>query len=74
MQAITLEVVLRVIFGVSRSRLDELRGRLRTMMERLMGGPSTLAMVAAGPDRIERAGLYRPFLGPGRSSSSTPAS
>jgi cytochrome P450 family 135 len=64
MQAITLEVVLRVIFGVRESRLEELRNRLRTMMERLMGGPSLLAMVVAGPERIERAGLYKPLLGP----------
>ena len=50
MQAITLEVVLRVIFGVrAGAALDALRGRLRTMMERLMGGPSLLALVAAGP-------------------------
>jgi cytochrome P450 family 135 len=65
MQAITLEVVLRVIFGVREgAMLDALRGRLRTMMERLMGGPSLLAMIAAGPERIERAGLYKPLLKP----------
>jgi cytochrome P450 family 135 len=82
MQAITLEVVLRVIFGFrlpgeslvprarlrrrygEAARLDELRERLRTMMERLMGGPSMLALVAAGPDRIERAGVYKPALRP----------
>jgi cytochrome P450 family 135 len=65
MQAITLEVVLRVIFGVRETRrLDELRERLRTMMERLMGGPSLMAMIAAGPERIERAGLYKPWLKP----------
>jgi cytochrome P450 len=46
------------------ARLHELRRRLRRMMELLMGGPSLLAMVAAGPDRIERAGLYRPALKP----------
>jgi cytochrome P450 len=65
MQAITLDVVLQVIFGVQRgAHLDELRTRLRRMMERLMGGPSMLALVAAGPERIERAGLYRPALKP----------
>ena len=67
MQAITLEVVLRVIFGVrGTDRLDALRGRLRTMMERLMGGPSMLALLTAGPDRAERARLFRPILAPGR--------
>jgi cytochrome P450 family 135 len=65
MQSITLEVVLRVIFGVrGTARLDALRGRLRTMMERLMGGPSMLALLTAGPDRAERARLFRPILAP----------
>jgi cytochrome P450 len=82
MQAITLDVVLRVVFGfrlpgeplVPRARLrrryeeggrlDELRTRLRRMLARITGGPSLLAMVAAGPDMIERTGLYRPLLKP----------
>jgi cytochrome P450 len=65
MQAITLEVVLRVIFGVRESdRLDALRDRLRTMVNRITGGPSMAAMVAAGPERIERFRLYRPALKP----------
>ena len=65
MQAITLDVVLRVIFGMREGvRSGELRGRLRRMMERIMGTPSLLAMVAAGPDRIERAGIYKPALRP----------
>ena len=65
MQAITLEVVLRVIFGVrGTDRLDALRGRLRTMMERLMGGPSMAALLTAGPERAERARIFRPVLAP----------
>ena len=65
MQAITLDVVLRVIFGVREgARLDALRARLRTMMDRIVGGPSLLAMVAAGPERIERYGIYKPALKP----------
>jgi cytochrome P450 len=65
MQAITLEVVLRVIFGVrGAERLQALRDRLRTMVDRITGGPSMLAMVAAGPERIERSGLYKPMLKP----------
>ena len=65
MQAITLDVVLRVIFGVeSGARLDDLRTRLRRMMEWIMGAPSLLAMFAAGPERIERAGFYKPALRP----------
>jgi cytochrome P450 len=34
------------------------------MMERLMGGPSMLALVTVGPDRAERARLFRPILAP----------
>jgi cytochrome P450 len=60
MQEITLEVVLRVIFGVrAGSRLDDLRGRVHAMVERIMSPWSLLAMAAAGPDRIERAGFFR---------------
>jgi cytochrome P450 len=65
LQAITLDVVLRVIFGVERgARLDELRARLTKMMDGIMGGPSMFAMVAAGPERIEQLGLFKPWLRP----------
>jgi cytochrome P450 len=65
LQAITLDVVLRVIFGVERgARLDELRARLTKMMDGIMGGPSMVAMVAAGPERIEQLGLFKPWLRP----------
>src|SRR5829696_4639199 len=46
------------------ARMDALRARLRTMMDRIVGGPSLLAMVAAGPERIERYGIYKPALKP----------
>jgi cytochrome P450 len=60
MQAITLDVVLRVIFGVDdRSpRLELLRDRLRAMLARVLGGSSMIAMASAGPERVERAGLW----------------
>jgi cytochrome P450 len=61
MQAITLDVVLRVIFGMQESS-DVLRGRLQRMMEWIMSTPSLLAMIAAGPDRIERARLFKPAM------------
>src|SRR5215211_7449357 len=65
MQAITLDVVLRVIFGVRDApRLDSLRERLRTMVDRITSGPSMLAMASAGPDLIERARIYRPTIAP----------
>jgi cytochrome P450 family 135 len=65
MQAITLDVVLRVIFGVRESaQLDTLRNRLRTMVDRITSGASMVAMAAAGPDTIERARIFRPALTP----------
>ena len=66
LQAITLDVVLRVIFGVREHdvALDELRRRLRRMMEGMMGGPSLLALLALGPRRSDELGVYRPILRP----------
>jgi cytochrome P450 family 135 len=66
MQAITLDVVLRVIFGVhaESARLHALRDRLRAMLTRVFGGASMLAMSSAGPRRVERAGLYNRWLRP----------
>src|ERR687898_983915 len=66
LQAITLDVVLRVIFGVREhdAGLDELRARLRRMMDGMMGGPSLLALLALGPRRSDELGVYRPILRP----------
>src|SRR5215218_2796763 len=66
MQAITLDVVLRVIFGVDAdsARLDALRDRLRAMLTRVLSGGSMLAMASAGPKRIERSGVYDRWLRP----------
>jgi cytochrome P450 len=66
MQAITLDVVLRVIFGVDADsdRLDALRERLRRMLARVLSGGSMLAMASAGPRRVERAGLFDRWLRP----------
>jgi cytochrome P450 len=65
MQAITLDVVLRVIFGVREgARLEALRDRLRQMLDRVMGVGSMFLMLTAGPDRLERARLFRPVVAP----------
>jgi cytochrome P450 len=59
MQAITLEVVLRVIFGVRGSEhVAALRERVRAMVERIMSGPSMFLMATAGPERIERVRAF----------------
>src|ERR671916_508568 len=51
MQAITLDVVLRVIFGVEErsERLAPLRGRLRDMLGRGFSGGAMLALAGGGP-------------------------
>ena len=66
MQAITLDVVLQVIFGVGAgsARLDELRDRLRTMLARVFSGSALIAMTTIGPQRVERARLFARWLAP----------
>src|SRR5215207_7390736 len=66
MQAITLDVVLRVIFGVDAdsARLQALRERLRAMLARVLGGGSIIAMASMGPKRVERSGMYNRWLRP----------
>jgi len=59
MQAITLEVIVRAVFGLrERGRMDELQERLRRMID-WTARPSRLTRMAiGGPDRMER---HRPF-------------
>ena len=53
MQDITLEVIMRAVFGVrERRRLDALRTQIQTMLRRI-ATPSTMALLAMlGPDRM----------------------
>jgi cytochrome P450 len=61
MQAITLEVIIRAVFGITEpDRVAEFRDALRTMLNRMTSGPwlgaaITLA-VLIGRDRVERIG------------------
>ena len=66
MQAITLDVVLRVIFGVDAesARLHALRDRLRAMLARVLSGSAMLGMATAGPRRIESSGVFTRWLRP----------
>ena len=66
MQAITLDVVLRVIFGVGEdsARLAGLRESLRAMLGRVFSSGSMLAMSAIGPRNVERAHLFQRWLEP----------
>jgi cytochrome P450 family 135 len=60
MQAITLEIILRTVFGVREGeRLTELRTRLREMLE-LAFDPKRLAFILAlGPDGVRRFPPFR---------------
>ena len=66
MQAITLDVVLRVIFGVDAdsARLEALRDRLRAMLASVMSGGAMLALTTVGPERVDRARLFARWLRP----------
>jgi cytochrome P450 len=65
MQAVTLEVVLRAVFGPGdHPRLDGLRARLRRLTE-WMNEPRNLALLAAlGPDWMRRSRGYLGAMGP----------
>src|SRR5215218_4996620 len=66
MQSITLDVVLRVIFGIEAdsARLAGLREALRAMLGRVFSGGSMLAMSGLGPRNVERAHLFDRWLRP----------
>jgi cytochrome P450 len=59
MQAITLEVIMRAVFGVEEAdRLARLRGKLRKLLDWTTGGGRLLLLAAVGPRRI---GTLAPF-------------
>jgi cytochrome P450 len=64
MQSLTLDIVLRVIFGTQPGpRHDALHEGLRRTLD-LTGGPRGIALMAIlGPDRAERYGVFRSVLG-----------
>jgi cytochrome P450 len=60
MQAITLEVIVRAVFGLDeRGRMDELEDRLRRMLDWLAKPSRLTGLVMGGPDRVERNTLFR---------------
>ncbi|WP_320669230.1 cytochrome P450 [Patulibacter defluvii] len=65
MQNITLEVIMRAVFGVEdAARLDEVRTVLTTLLERVTH-PVTMAMVATlGPHRFRELGIVKRHLEP----------
>lgn len=63
MQALTLEIILRTVFGVEqRQRLDALRAELRRLLD-LISTPHNFALpLLLGPDRVARWGPFRRLI------------
>lgn len=60
MQAITLEIVLRAVFGISDGgRLETLRRELRGLLDTLTKPLSGAIALALGPEGIMRLGIFR---------------
>jgi len=60
MQAMTLEIVLRAVFGVSEGpRMEELRRELRGLMDTVTDPIKGIAMLVLGADRITRIPAFR---------------
>jgi cytochrome P450 len=60
MQAITLEVIMRTVFGVSETaRLERLGGALRDVLEWASDLRRLMMLAALGPKRLERLGAFR---------------
>lgn len=66
MQALTLEIILRAVFGIREAdRLDRLRRLLSTMLDSTMRRPTAFAAMAMlGPKRVERLGVFRRVIDP----------
>ncbi len=60
MQAMTLEIVLRAVFGVSEGpRMEELRRELRRLLDVVTNPLRGIALLALGPERITRVPTFR---------------
>ena len=60
-QALTLEIIMRTIFGSDDPRLHE---ALRRMMDNVAGPIGIALMVAMGPRRLERSWIFRTQMDP----------
>jgi len=64
MQAITLEIILRAVFGVREGvRLDELRQSLATMMDEAANPRGLAVMSLLGPDRATKLPWWKKLMG-----------
>ncbi|MDX6687580.1 MAG: cytochrome family [Baekduia sp.] len=66
MQELTLEVIMRIVFGVDEGdpRLAELRGRLRTFLEASANPRQLRKLLLHGPERAERRRVFAELLDP----------
>ena len=65
MQAVTLEVIMRVVFGVhGAERLDPLREGLRRFLDQSSSPRLFAAFAILGPRRVRHAGFFRRILDP----------
>jgi cytochrome P450 family 135 len=59
MQAVTLEIILRTVFGVHEGeRLEQLRSELRRLLDMLTNPRRAIFLIALGPERIRN---FKPF-------------
>jgi cytochrome P450 family 135 len=60
MQAITLEIILRAVFGLERGeRLERLRDELRRLLDMLTRPHMFIFLIALGPQGLARLGLFQ---------------
>jgi cytochrome P450 family 135 len=66
MQKVTLEVIMRIVFGVDEGdpRLVELRERLRTLLESTVSGKQLRKLLVLGPERADKRRVFGPILDP----------
>ena len=60
MQALTLEIILRAVFGVSEGpRMEALRQELRRLLDIVTNPLNGVVLLALGPDRLARLGRFQ---------------
>ncbi|HEX6116326.1 MAG TPA: cytochrome P450 [Solirubrobacterales bacterium] len=60
MQAVTLEIILRTVFGVREgARLEALRSELRRLLDMVTNPRQALFLLALGPERIREFGPFK---------------
>ena len=66
MQTVTLEVIMRIVFGVDDGdpRLAELRQRLRTFLEASASGRELRKLLLVGPEKADRRRIFAHVLDP----------